>query len=200
MPHGSDDLITRSLHHKITPSLHHSYTDHFIGSSYIQLEILKKKPFINLQAHIYMSIIIRKAIEEDVPVIHQLVRELAEYEKGLHNVTTSAESYRVDFKNGEFDAFVAERDGEVIGMALYYPMFSTWRGRMLYLEDFIVKDSERGAGVGALLFDAFIEEAKRQKVPLVKWQVLKWNEPAIKFYKKYDVVLDDEWMDGKIYF
>ncbi|MNC96655.1 Acetyltransferase (GNAT) family protein [compost metagenome] len=71
---------------------------------------------------------------------------------------------------------------------------------MLYLEDFVVKDSERGSGIGAMLFDAFINEAKRQKVALVKWQVLKWNEPAIHFYKKYDVVLDDEWVDGKIYF
>jgi len=70
---------------------------------------------------------------------------------------------------------------------------------MLYLEDFIVKESERGRGIGALLFDAFLEEARRQDASLVKWQVLRWNEPAIHFYKKYDVVLDDEWVDGKIY-
>ena len=84
-------------------------------------------------------------------------------------------------------------------MALYFPAFSTWRGRMLYLEDFVVKESERGLGIGAQLFDAFIEEAKRQNVVLVKWQVLRWNEPAIHFYKKYDVVFDDEWVDGKIF-
>ena len=71
---------------------------------------------------------------------------------------------------------------------------------MLYLEDFIVKESERRSGIGAMLFDAFIAEAKRQNVALVKWQVLRWNEPAINFYKKYETVLDDEWVDGKIYF
>ena len=71
---------------------------------------------------------------------------------------------------------------------------------MLYLEDFIVKEEERGAGIGSMLFDAFVEEAKRQKVALIKWQVLRWNEPALNFYRKYQTVLDDEWVDGKIYF
>ena len=71
---------------------------------------------------------------------------------------------------------------------------------MLYLEDFIVRESERGEGIGKLLFDAFLEEAKRQNVALVKWQVLKWNEPAIHFYEKYPTTFDDEWYDGKIYF
>ena len=70
---------------------------------------------------------------------------------------------------------------------------------MLYLEDFVLRESERGQGIGALLFDAFMEEAKRQKVALVKWQVLRWNEPALNFYRKYDCSLDDEWVDGKIY-
>jgi len=146
-----------------------------------------------------MKIQIRKATEKDIPAIHFLVRELAEYERGLHKVTTTPESYLVDFNDGVFDAFVAEKEGEIVGMALYYLVYSTWRGRMLYLEDFVVKESERGTGIGALLFEAFIEEAKRQKVALVKWQVLKWNEPGINFYKKYDVVFDDEWVDGKIY-
>ena len=147
-----------------------------------------------------MRIIIRKAEENDIPAIHELVRELADYEKGLHHVTTTPASYLSDFRQKVFDAFVAEGEGEILGMALYFLVFSTWRGRMLYLEDFVVKESARGSGIGAQLFDAFIEEAKRQKVALVKWQVLKWNEPALNFYKKYDAVLDDEWYDGKIYF
>ena len=147
-----------------------------------------------------MNVNIRKAREADIPGIHQLVLELAEYEKGLHKVTTTAESYRRDYANGAFDAFVAEKEGEIVGMALYYLVFSTWKGPMMYLEDFIVKESQRGSGIGASLFDAFLREAKRQKVALVKWQVLKWNEPAIRFYKKYKTVFDDEWVDGKIYF
>lgn len=147
-----------------------------------------------------MEINIRKAIVEDMESIHALVRELAEYEKGLHRVTTTAESYRRDFQDNVFDALVAEVNGEIVGMALYYMNFSTWRGRMMYLEDFIVKESMRGHGIGALLFDAFLAEAKRQACTMVKWQVLKWNEPAIHFYKKYSTVFDDEWYDGKIYF
>ena len=146
-----------------------------------------------------MEVTIRKATVGDIPAIHALVRELAEYERGLDLVTTTPESYQEDFKDKVFDAFVAEKGGEVVGMALYYLVFSTWRGRMLYLEDFIVKEAERGAGIGAKLFDAFMEEAKRQDVALVKWQVLDWNEPAINFYKKYNAVFDQEWFDCKIY-
>ncbi len=146
-----------------------------------------------------MKIQIRKATERDIPGIHALVRELAEYEKGLDKVTTTPESYLKDFNEEVFEALVAERDGIIVGIALYFLVFSTWRGRMLYLEDFVVKESERGAGIGTMLFEAFMEEAKRQDVALVKWQVLNWNEPAINFYKKYQTVFDDEWIDGKIY-
>ncbi|MEP6647211.1 MAG: GNAT family N-acetyltransferase [Saprospiraceae bacterium] len=146
-----------------------------------------------------MDIQIRKVKETDIESIHSLVRELAEYEKGLHKLTTTSESFLHDFRDKIFDAFVAETEGKVVGMALYFMAFSTWRGRMLYLEDFVVRQTERGSGIGKLLFDAFLDEAKRQEVSLVKWQVLDWNEPAINFYKKYDVEFDDEWLDCKIY-
>ncbi len=147
-----------------------------------------------------MEIKIRKAEIGDMEAIHALVRELAEYEKGLHRVTTSPESYKEDFASKAFEAFVAEVDDEIVGMALYYGMFSTWRGRMLYLEDFVVKESMRGQGIGKMLFETFMEEARKQKVALVKWQVLHWNEPGLNFYRKYETVFDDEWVDCKIYF
>ncbi|HEX5113153.1 MAG TPA: GNAT family N-acetyltransferase [Saprospiraceae bacterium] len=147
-----------------------------------------------------MHIEIRKASLDDMEAIHALVRELADYEKGLHRVTTTPESYRKDFEEKVFDAYVAEVNGEIVGMALYYMNFSTWRGKMMYLEDFIVKESMRGHGIGAKLFEVFLEEAKRQECTMVKWQVLDWNEPAINFYKKYDVVFDNEWVDCKMYF
>lgn len=147
-----------------------------------------------------MDISIRKAEEKDLSAIHGLVCELAEYERGLHLVTTTPETYVQDFKDGVFNAIVAEKKGEIVGMVFYYMAFSTWRGRMMYLEDFIVKEAERGNGIGAILFEAFLEESKNQKASLVKWQVLRWNEPAINFYKRYPTVLDDEWVDGKIYF
>lgn len=147
-----------------------------------------------------MEIIFRKATKEDMGGIHALVRELADYEKGLHKVTTNPNSYEQDYENGWFEAFIAETEGEIIGIALYTQMYSTWRGRMLYLEDFVVRESVRGKGVGKQLFEAFLQEAKRMKVALVKWQVLDWNEPAINFYKKYDTVFEKEWIDCKIYF
>lgn len=147
-----------------------------------------------------MKIKIRKAEMGDMEAIHALVRELAEYERGLHRVTTSAESYTHDFERKAFDAFVAEVDEEIVGMALFCGMFSTWRGRMLYLEDFVVKESMRGHGIGKMLFEAFIAEARKEKVALVKWQVLHWNEPGLNFYGKYETVFDDEWIDCKIYF
>ena len=147
-----------------------------------------------------MQIEIRKANLDDMEAVHALVRELADYEKGLHRVTTTPESYRKDFAEKVFDAFVADANGEIIGIAIYYMNFSTWRGKMMYLEDFIVKESMRGHGIGAKLFEAFLEEAKRQESTMVKWQVLDWNEPAIHFYKKYDVVFDNDWVDCKMYF
>ena len=147
-----------------------------------------------------MEAIIRKMEEGDILAIHGLVCELAEYEKGLHRVTTTPASYLEDFRERVFDGYVAVVDNAIVGIAIYYMNFSTWRGRMMYLEDFIVKESMRGHGVGKLLFDAFLEEARRQKCTMVKWQVLKWNEPGLNFYRKYDVVFDDEWVDGKIYF
>lgn len=147
-----------------------------------------------------MKINIRKADSGDLGAIHSLVRELAEYERGLDKVTTTPESYRADFARDAFEAFVAEMEGEIVGMALYCGMFSTWRGRMLYLEDFIVKEAMRGHGIGKLLFEAFLGEARRQEVALVKWQVLNWNEPGLNFYRKYETSFDDEWVDCKIFF
>ena len=114
--------------------------------------------------------------------VQGLVRELADYESGLHKVITTPLSYAKDFEDGVFDAIVAEVDGEIVGMALYFLAYSTWRGRMMYLEDFIVKESMRGQGIGVKLFDAFLEESRKKGVALVKWQVLRWNEPAINFY------------------
>ncbi|HYD90822.1 MAG TPA: GNAT family N-acetyltransferase [Flavobacterium sp.] len=147
-----------------------------------------------------MEVIIRKAEEADMAGIHALVLELAEYEQGLQHVITTPDTYLKDFRDGVFDAFLAEKEGEIVGIAVYFLVFSTWRGRMMYLEDFVVKETMRKEGIGSKLFEAFLKESKKQNAVLVKWQVLKWNEPAIHFYKKYDTVFDDEWLDGKIYF
>ncbi len=142
---------------------------------------------------------IRLAKREDLPAIHALVRDLAIYEKAEKEFVASLEDYYRDFDCGIFDTLVAEVQGEIVGMALYYMAYSTWKGRMLYLEDFVVKASMRGRGIGEKLFRAFLAEAEKKGCRLVKWQVLDWNEPAIRFYKKFGALIEEEWLNGKIF-
>lgn len=147
-----------------------------------------------------MNIIVRKATTEDLPSIYELVRSLAIYEKAEHELTATIEDYRNDFAAGIFQSHVAELDGKVVGMVLYYMNYSTWKGRMLYLEDFVVFEEYRQHGIGQLLWDELCEEAQRQGARLLKWQVLDWNEPAIKFYKKNNATIETEWYNGKVFF
>ncbi|HHJ49684.1 MAG TPA: GNAT family N-acetyltransferase [Phaeodactylibacter sp.] len=142
---------------------------------------------------------IRLATEKDLPAIHALVRELAIYEKAEEEFTASLEDYLRDFRAGIFECLVAEVEGEVVGMALYYMTYSTWKGRMLYLEDFVVKEQMRAQGIGRELFSAFLAKAKEKDCRLVKWQVLDWNEPAIHFYKKFQTTFENNWLNGKIF-
>lgn len=94
---------------------------------------------------------------------------------------------------------MAEKEGVIQGFALYYIRYSTWKGQAMYLEDIIVTEKERGQGIGKLLFDRLIEEAKEKGFKRIVWQVLEWNEPAINFYKKYNADFDAEWVNGSIY-
>jgi|JI7StandDraft_1071085.scaffolds.fasta_scaffold218023_2 GNAT superfamily N-acetyltransferase len=142
---------------------------------------------------------IRKALRADIPAIFSLVKELALYENAPEAVITSVQTYEQDFDNGIYEAVVAEHEGEVIGMALYYMAFSTWKGKMLYLEDFVVRETHRRYGAGQLLFDAFLEVAKEKECSMVKWQVLDWNEPALRFYEKNKSIIEKEWWNGKIF-
>ena len=145
-----------------------------------------------------MDIIVRKAQRSDLDAILNLVRELAIYEKAEDQVTASLEDYRNAFDENIFESDVAEIDGKVVGMSLYYMTYSTWKGKMLYLEDFVVFKAYRNKGVGKLLFEAFLRTAENKKARIVKWQVLDWNEPAIAFYKKYQAIFDKEWWNVKI--
>lgn len=146
-----------------------------------------------------MELIIRKAGAGDIPAIHGLVRELAVYEKAEHEFLASQETYRQDMADGVFQALVAERDGEIVGMALYYMAFSTWKGKMLYLEDFVVRSDTRRSNIGQTLFDALLAEAEALGCKLVKWQVLDWNKPALAFYEKNNAIIEKEWWNGKIF-
>ena len=145
-----------------------------------------------------MSITIRRAVKEDCSRLLELVKELAEYEKAPNEVTVSLKHF-IESGFGEkpvWWAFVADENGIIPGFALYYIRYSTWKGQAMYLEDIIVTESARGKGIGKLLFDRLIEEAKEKGLKRIVWQVLEWNEPAINFYKKYyNTKFDPEWVN-----
>jgi GNAT superfamily N-acetyltransferase len=147
-----------------------------------------------------MQTIIRRAAREDCPRLLELVQELASYEKAPGEVTITLEHFTSSGfgENPVWWAFVAETDGVIQGFALYYIRFSTWKGQRMYLEDLIVTEKYRGKGLGKLLFDKLIKEAGEQGFTGIHWQVLEWNEPAIRFYKRYNATLDGEWINCSI--
>lgn len=143
---------------------------------------------------------IRKARKEDCPRILELIHELALYEKAPEEVTVTLEEMEeAGFGNKPvWEAYVAELDGTIHGIALYYIRYSTWKGRRIYLEDLIVTEKMRGKGIGKLLFDQVVEEARSKGYSGMVWQVLDWNEPAINFYKKYQASFDPGWINVSI--
>jgi L-amino acid N-acyltransferase YncA len=154
--------------------------------------------------------LIRKAIAKDCPQIMKLIQELADYEKAPDEVTVSLAHF-IESGFGEkpvWEAFVVTspqpflQSGEeemVVGFALYYIRYSTWKGQRMYLEDLLVTEAMRGKGVGKLLFDKLLAECKQKQYSGLVWQVLDWNEPAINFYKKFDgVKFDGEWVNCSI--
>ena len=150
-----------------------------------------------------MAITIRRAVNKDCPRLLELITELAVYEKAPDEVTVSLEHFTESGfgKNPVWWAFVAEEDNIILGFALYYVRYSTWKGQRMYLEDIIVTEQARGRGIGKLLMDQLIEEAKEKKFSGMMWQVLEWNEPAINFYKKYyNANFDPEWTNCSINF
>jgi GNAT superfamily N-acetyltransferase len=147
-----------------------------------------------------MEVTVRRARREDCPRMLELVKELAVYERAPDEVTVTLEHFAESGfgPNPVWWAFVAEVDGRVVGFALYYIRYSTWKGQRMYLEDFVVTDECRGKGVGRLLFDRLMDEAKEKGWNAIAWQVLKWNEPAINFYKKYNATFDGEWYNSMV--
>ncbi len=147
-----------------------------------------------------MSIEIRKGTQADIPQALHLVKELAIYEKASGEVEVTIEEM-MEWGFGadkQFDFYVALENNDIVGMALYYFKYSTWKGKSLFLEDIIVTEPHRGKGIGKLLFDKVVEVSKETKVRRMEWQVLDWNTPAIEFYKKYDSVLDGDWINCKL--
>ena len=143
---------------------------------------------------------IRKGIKSDLPQTLNLIKELARYENALEEVTVNVSVMENEgFGNHPaFNFFVAETDEKIVGMALYYTKYSTWKGKCIFLEDIIVTESFRNKGIGKLLFDAVVAVAKESKSQRLEWQVLEWNNPAIKFYQKLNANFDKEWINCKL--
>lgn len=143
---------------------------------------------------------IRPATRADCPRLLELVRELAAYEKAPDAVTVTPAHF-VESGFGSHPvwwAFVAEAEGRIDGFALYYIRFSTWKGQMMYLEDILVTQERRGRGIGKLLFDQLVAEAREKGLAGMIWQVLEWNRSAIDFYLKRGAVLDPEWVNCRL--
>ena len=141
-----------------------------------------------------MNINIRKAEKKDMPQVLELIKELAIFEKEPDAVEVSVADLEVEgFDNKLFTCFVAEKETEIVGMALVYFRFSTWKGRTVHLEDLIVKQHYRSEGIGTLLYNNVVQYAKEQGVKRVEWVVLDWNQNAIDFYKKSGASLLKDW-------
>ena len=147
--------------------------------------------------------IIRKATKNDMPSVLELIQELATFEKEPDAVVVTVDDLVRDgfSENPLFQCFVAEVDGEIIGMALYYYRYSTWKGKTIHLEDLIVKESKRGTGAGFALYKEIIKKGKAENVRRIEWNVLDWNTPAIDFYEKSGAKVLGDWrvvhMDDK---
>lgn len=132
--------------------------------------------------------------------VHALVGELASFEHAADQFVATVAEYQADFSDGFFRVIVAEEmpGKRVVGMALYHYAYSTWKGRMLYLEDFVVAPDYRGHGIGQRLWDVLKERGRERGCKLMKWQVLDWNENAIRFYLRQEAEIDRGWHNGKL--
>jgi GNAT superfamily N-acetyltransferase len=147
-----------------------------------------------------MTINLRIAKKDDCPRLLELVNELAHFERAPEEVTVTLQEFEeAGFGNTPvWKAFVTEVDGLIVGFALYYIRYSTWKGCRMYLEDLIITESWRGKGIGKMLFDRLIQEARELGFNGMTWQVLDWNEPAINFYKKYEAAIEAGWLNGSL--
>ena len=139
--------------------------------------------------------IVRKGEKKDMPAVLDLIKELAIYEKEPNAVVvTVSDLVRDGFSdNPLFYTFIAEVEGQIIGMALYYYRYSTWKGKTIHLEDLIVKENRRGTGAGHALYTEIMKQGKKDNVRRIEWNVLNWNTPAIDFYNKSGAKLLEDW-------
>ena len=142
-----------------------------------------------------MDFQVRKASQEDMPSVLSLIQQLAVYEREPDAVEVTVEDLERDGfgENPLFNCFVAETEGKIIGMALFYFRYSTWKGKTVHLEDLIVNDAYRGHGIGFQIYKKVMEFAAENNLKRVEWVVLDWNAPAINFYKNTGATIFSEW-------
>ena len=147
-----------------------------------------------------MKTIIRKGIKKDLTSVLRLIKELADYENALDQVTITLDDLEKDGFGSQpcYWFLVAEKDDEIIGLSFYWIRYSTWKGKFLFLEDFVIKEEYRRYGIGSKLFEETIKICKQLNLNGMTWQVLDWNDPAIEFYKKFDADISSDWLNGKL--
>jgi GNAT superfamily N-acetyltransferase len=147
-----------------------------------------------------MNTTIRKGVKEDLPDVLRLIKELAEYENAIDCVTITLSDLENDgFGDHPWYWFlIAENNNKIIGLSFYFIRYSTWSGKFLFLEDFIISKDYRQNGIGSLLFEETIQICKKENLNGMTWQVLDWNTPAIQFYEKYNANISKEWLNGKL--
>jgi GNAT superfamily N-acetyltransferase len=139
--------------------------------------------------------IIRKGTPEDMPAVLELIKELAAFENEPDAVVVTVTDL-VNDGFGEtplFQTFVAEKDNAIIGVALFYYRYSTWKGKTIHLEDLIVTEAMRGTGAGSALYKEVIKYGKSIGVRRIEWAVLDWNTPAIEFYERSGATVFTDW-------
>ena len=143
---------------------------------------------------------IRKGHKTDLPYVLELIKELADYENAIEEVQITLKELENDGfgKKPLYYFLVAEDKNKIIGLSFYHIRYSTWKGKFLFLEDFVIKKEYRNLGIGSQLFEATIKICYEQNMKGMCWQVLDWNTPAINFYKKYNAEISSSWLNGKL--
>ena len=143
---------------------------------------------------------IRKGLKKDIPNVLKLIKELAEYENAKEEVIITEKQLEIDgFGDSPcYQFLIAEYNNIIVGLSFYWIRYSTWKGKFLFLEDFVVTNKYRRKGIGSKLFKKTIDICKELEVNGMIWQVLDWNEPAINFYKKYNANISNKWLNGKL--
>ena len=142
-----------------------------------------------------IAMIVRKAVREDMKAVLELIQELANFENEPNAVEITVAQLENDGFGTHplFHCFVAEEANEIIGIALFYYRYSTWKGKTIHLEDLIVRENKRGIGAGFALYKEIIQQGKRDGVKRIEWAVLDWNKSAIDFYQKTGAKVFDDW-------